>query len=116
MRVSRSGKYGSQASSPRSDRQMAPHPSLMGQDSDEDEEEDEDEEDEEDEEEENIEAEIHLNDMKAQNDTVDTSGKSGQDLIVSYSAFQAEAQAAAAALDRSQGMFYYLLSKDYITK
>ena len=70
QRVSRSGKYGSQASSPRSDRQLMHHPD----DSEEESDEDEDEEDEEEEEdlEDNIEAEIHMNDMKEEKPGVTT--------------------------------------------
>ena len=103
QRVSRSGKYGSQASSPRSDRQLMHHPD----DSEEESDEDEDEEDEEEEEdlEDNIEAEIHMNDMKEEKPGVTTvqsttqqqsnnPGSNQADLIVSYSAFQAEALAA----------------------
>ena len=98
QRVSRSGKYGSQASSPRSDRQLMHHPD----DSEEESDDDDDEEDEEEEEdlEDNIEAEIHLNDMKEEKPgttivtTQSNAGPSQADLIVSYSAFQAEALAA----------------------
>ena len=136
QRVSRSGKYGSQASSPRSDRHLSLHHDHHGQlrhddDSDEDDDEDDDEDEDEDEEEEeeedeledvdiiddNIEAEIHMNDLKDHVITAASSadprtvsgqqptssnkpqppppGVSGSsDLIVSYSAFQAEAASA----------------------
>ena len=132
QRVSRSGKYGSQASSPRSDRHLAlHHDDAMSDDDEEEEESDDDEEEEEDDHEDlehdqeledNIEAEIHMNDMKAdhlpgpagvaggpgqvqqrdqQQQATSSSvmskqqqGPSASDLIVSYSAFQAEATAA----------------------
>ena len=135
QRVSRSGKYGSQASSPRSDRHLALHHDDAMSDDDEDEEsEDDDDEEEDDHEdlehdqelEDNIEAEIHMNDMKAdhlpggppgvavvgglggqvqqrdqQQQATSSSvmskqqqGPSASDLIVSYTAFQAEATAA----------------------
>jgi hypothetical protein len=131
QRVSRSGKYGSQASSPRSDRHLALHHDDAMSDDDEDEESEDDDDDEEEDEhedlehdqelEDNIEAEIHMNDMKAdhlpgpgvagglgqvqqrdqQQQPTSSSvmskqqqGPSASDLIVSYSAFQAEATAA----------------------
>ena len=101
QRVSRSGKYGSQASSPRSDRQgLGMHPDD-DDDSEESEEEEDEDEDEEEDLEENIEAEIHLNDMQEEKPSstgATSAGTVGQpssaDLIVSYSAFQAEALAA----------------------
>ena len=137
QRVSRSGKYGSQASSPRSDRHLALHHDDAMSDDDDEEDSEDDEEDEEDDQEDlehdqeledNIEAEIHMNDMKAdhlpggpagvavgslgglggqvqqrdqQQQATSSSvmskqqqGPSASDLIVSYTAFQAEATAA----------------------
>ena len=126
QRVSRSGKYGSQASSPRSDHHRG-GPEAMNQDESEeseDEDEDEDEEEEEDEDQDhhldglddhdgtNLEQEIHLNDMVAAKEqqelnnqavTQVSCSKAGPvsaaqaDLIVSYAAFQAEAAAALAS-------------------
>lgn len=91
-RVSRSGKYGSQASSPRSDRHS--HDPMLSDDDDEDEDEDEEEDEDDD-----IEAEIHMNDLKEAGKQAAGSAQD-QDLIVSYSAFQAEAAAAATALGK----------------
>ena len=115
QRVSRSGKYGSQASSPRSDHHRAE--AMNDEESEESEEDDEEEEEEEGLEEEqdcDIEQEIHLNDMvaakaeqemnKAVTNKAPNSASAAAaahhaaaaqaDLIVSYSAFQAEAAAA----------------------
>lgn len=99
QRISRSGKYGSQASSPRSDR---PLPDELNDD------EEDSEEDSEEELDENIEQEIHLNDLVAAKEQEQAQQQShqqqqsqlppqpppsGADLIVSYAAFQAEAVA-----------------------
>ena len=99
QRVSRSGKYGSQASSPRSDHRHHPDDPMMN-DSEEDDDEDDDEEEEEEDDDEDIEAEIHMNDMKAAEVgkpatvVANPGGVGGSgDVIVSYSAFQAEAAA-----------------------
>ena len=127
QRVSKSGKYGSQASSPRSDRHHHHDDVMMNDEDDESDEDDDEVEDDEDleDDEDNIEAEIHLNDMKAgqvppgmenpNNNVVMKTGTmggstgsanssaggvvtgNGPDMIVSYSAFQAEALAAAGA-------------------
>ena len=93
-RTSRSGKYGSQASSPRSDRPLPPEHDDEDEDSEEDTEE---------EEEEDIEQEIHLNDLVAAKEQEQQAAQQkaqqmtqqapSADLIVSYAAFQAEAVA-----------------------
>ena len=118
QRVSRSGKYGSQASSPRSDHHRGE--AMNDEESEESEEEEEEEEEEEDDDEEeeildgtidNIEQEIHLNDMVAAKEqemkqAVSSKAPSAAqaDLIVSYSAFQAEAAALTAGSGESSRM------------
>ena len=146
QRVSRSGKYGSQASSPRSDRHLALHQDDDMSDDDDEEDDDDDEDDDEEEEEleediidDNIEAEIHMNDLKhdphvgqvqvQQQQATSSSGSrqasqgfesqpkppppqppqrdpSSSDLIVSYTAFQAEASATLPGGRSGKGIFF----------